>query len=124
MKTKTVQPKIPARRSTARESQDTDQFFRSAAQKVLRDTRVAPSRMFGSTGFKVGGKVFAMLVKGNLVVKLPAERVADFIASGQGARFDPGHGRLMKEWVSVASNSKSKWSDLLEEAKDFVANLS
>lgn len=57
--------------------------------------------MFGSSGLKINGKVFAMLVKGDLVVKLPRESVDELIAGGSGVAFDPGHGRVMKEWVRV-----------------------
>lgn len=76
--------------------------------------------MFGSSGLKVGGKVFAMLVKGNLVVKLPKERVDALVASGKGEHFDPGHGRLMKEWVTVGSGAEAAWVALAREAKGFV----
>jgi hypothetical protein len=33
-------------------------------------------------------------------VKLPRERVDELVEAGAGHRFDPGHGRLMKEWVA------------------------
>jgi TfoX/Sxy family transcriptional regulator of competence genes len=77
--------------------------------------------LFGSTGLKVNGKVFAMLVKGKLVVKLPNKRVEALMASGDGAPFDPGHGRLMKEWVAVGPQAEDTWLGLAKEAKDFVA---
>jgi len=57
--------------------------------------------MISAVGLKTDGKVFAMTVKGELVVKLPAERVDELIAEGAGSRFDPGHGRLMREWVCL-----------------------
>ena len=57
--------------------------------------------MFGSEGLKIGGKVFAMLVKGQLVVKLPALQVQGIVNSNAGKLFDPGHGRLMKEWCRL-----------------------
>ena len=38
--------------------------------------------------------------RGAFVLKLPRERVASLVAAGQGQAFDPGHGRVMKEWVS------------------------
>jgi TfoX/Sxy family transcriptional regulator of competence genes len=64
--------------------------------------------MFGSPVLKVGGKVFAMLVKGRLVVKLPKERVERLVASGTGKPFDPGHGRPSKEWVAVDSGASRR----------------
>jgi hypothetical protein len=53
---------------------------------------------FGASGLNVGGKLFAMLDGGELVVKLPRQRVEELVAAGTGQPFDPGHGRLMKEW--------------------------
>ena len=61
-----------------------------------------PKRAFGSTSLKTDGKIFAMLVKDRLVVKLPAARVQALVDDGAGERFDPGHGRIQKEWLSVA----------------------
>jgi hypothetical protein len=75
---------------------------------------------FGSSGLKVEGKIFAMLSKGELVVKLPSHRVDELIASGTGNRFDPGHGRLMKEWVTISPGDSRRWAELAEEARQFV----
>jgi len=55
------------------------------------------------------------------VVKLPQQRVNALIASGDGERFDPGHGRLMKEWVAVEPTSEEEWLSLAQEALVFVA---
>jgi hypothetical protein len=74
-----------------------------------------------SEGLRISGKIFAMLVGGELVVKLPKDRVEDLMASGVGHQFDPGHGRLMKEWVSVTPNASRRWRKLVEEARAFVA---
>jgi TfoX/Sxy family transcriptional regulator of competence genes len=76
--------------------------------------------MFGADGLKISGKVFAMEVKGQLVVKLPAQRATDLVATGDVRLFDPGHGRLMKEWVEVDSNSKLDWLALAQESFAFV----
>jgi hypothetical protein len=38
-----------------------------------------------------------MLLRGALVGKLPVSRVDELLAAGLGERFDPGHGRLMKD---------------------------
>lgn len=75
---------------------------------------------FGSGALKVKGKIFAMISsKGEFVVKLPNKRVDQLVESGKGERFDPGHGRLMKEWV-VIGPGKSDWVKLAKEACDFV----
>ena len=74
---------------------------------------------FGSNGLKVNGKLFAMVVRGHLVVKLPEARVDAIVAAGQGENFDPGHGRKMKEWLTVLG-PKLSWLDLAREAHDFV----
>jgi hypothetical protein len=76
--------------------------------------------MFSSSSvLNVGGKIFAMLVKGKFVAKLPKERVDALVNSGVGEHFDPGHGRLMKEWVAL-SNARASWVALAKEACTFV----
>ena len=77
---------------------------------------------FGSSALKVGGRIFAMLSsRGDFVVKLPRVRVDALIASGDGDRFDPGRGRVMKEWLAVRPGSGLEWYALAEEAMAFVA---
>jgi TfoX/Sxy family transcriptional regulator of competence genes len=80
-----------------------------------------PQRAFGSTSLKTGGKIFAMLVKDRLVVKLDRRRVEELVEAGKGRRFDPGHGRLQKEWLDVDSASQDVWLELATEAEAFVA---
>ena len=41
------------------------------------------------------------------------------MSSGRAEYFDPGHGRLMKEWVAVDRGGAS-WVDLAREAYRFV----
>jgi hypothetical protein len=74
---------------------------------------------FGS-GLRIQNKVFAMLVSGKLIVKLPKERVEILILSGEGERYDHGHGRLMKEWLIVESSSLENWMHLVKEAMEYV----
>ena len=77
---------------------------------------------FGSTSLKVGGKIFALFSsRREFVVKLPRRRVDELIAAGKGHRFDPGHGRLMKEWLALAPRSSQDWSQLANEALAYVA---
>ncbi|HEX7238803.1 MAG TPA: hypothetical protein VF263_00945 [Longimicrobiaceae bacterium] len=92
--------------------------------EALLDTPgVALSRKkgFGADALCIGDKIFAMLVRDRLVVKLPRGRVDTLVASGDGERFDTGNGRLMKEWLSVDPASGLSWPSLAREAREFVA---
>ncbi len=81
-----------------------------------------PQRAFGATSLKTSGKIFAMLVKGRLVVKLDRRRVDALVAAGTGRPFDPGDGRLMKEWLEVAESAPDEvWLDLATASEAFVA---
>ncbi len=82
---------------------------------------IQSKKAFGASALKVNDKIFAMLVNGRLVVKLPRPRVDALIAAGDGERFDPGHGRLMKEWLALEPTSEVEWLPLAREAMEFVA---
>lgn len=76
---------------------------------------------FGSSALQVDGRIFAMVsARGQFVVKLPQQRVQALEAQGVGTRFDPGHGRLMREWLALAGGSDAQWLPLAEEALEFV----
>lgn len=87
-------------------------------------TEAAGGRGFGSSGqLKVDNRIFAMLVRGALVVRLPRERVNQLVESRDGVRFDPRRdGRLMKEWVVLSPASRMDWLSLAREAMRFVAS--
>jgi hypothetical protein len=61
-----------------------------------------------------------MLVRGQLVVKLPAARVAGLIAAGDGGPFDANKGTPMREWLSVDPDASQHWLPLAREALDFA----
>jgi hypothetical protein len=75
---------------------------------------------FGSSALRVDGRIFGMVSHGRLVLKLPARRVTELIASGDGDSYDAGKGRPMKEWVSLDPASQDDWLDLATEALEFV----
>jgi hypothetical protein len=76
-------------------------------------------RGFGSSALKVHTKIFAMLVDGRLVVKLPRARVTELIETGRGEPFDAGKGTPMKEWV-VLTGDEAECRALVVEAQAFV----
>jgi hypothetical protein len=82
--------------------------------------------VFHSAGLKVGGKVFALQVRGRLVVKLPAAQVAALVAAGEAVAFEPQPGRPMKEWAAVRPTDASHcggWRQLMADACTYVAGL-
>jgi TfoX/Sxy family transcriptional regulator of competence genes len=88
-----------------------------------RITQVVEGRGFGSSGqLKVEGKIFAMLVRGRLVVKLSKGRVDELVEAGEGERFDAGKGKPMREWFALSPASKKQWPALANEALAFVGN--
>lgn len=93
-------------------------------EKAVLDYRATQAsrapRRFGSNALRVGPKIFAMMAHGTLVVKLPNARVDELVKAGSGERFDPGHGRIMKEWF-VATSGALDWARLARDAHDYVA---
>lgn len=108
-------------KKTAKESADSpvDPRFALVADAFAGDKNVTFGKLMASYGLKVNGKIFAMFARGRFVAKLPKIRVDELVAGGEGDRFDPGHGRLMKEWVSLVSG-KQNWVELAREAYEFV----
>jgi hypothetical protein len=77
-------------------------------------------RGFGRTALRFQNKIFVMLVRGRLVLKLPAERVDVLVAAGEGVRFDANKGTPMREWLSLDPGSGQSWLLLAREALDFA----
>src|SRR5436190_6201479 len=65
---------------------------------------------FGSSARCVSGKIFAFLSStGRFVVKLPRHRVDALVTARMGEHFEPGYGRVMKEWLVVEDPSGENW---------------
>jgi TfoX/Sxy family transcriptional regulator of competence genes len=87
-----------------------------------RDVTSIHGKGFGSTGqLKVDGRIFAMLVTGELVLKLPRKRVDELVSSGDGKYFDAGKGKPMREWFVLSAASKKQWLPMAKQAMDFVS---
>lgn len=83
----------------------------------------SPKRGFAEGGLMTSGKLFAVRRAEDLLLKLPAGVVAALIASGKGATFSAGGGRLMREWVLAAPDAADRWLEWAEEAETFVSGL-
>ena len=94
-----------------------------AAQPDVEAPGDSNRRRFGADALKVNGSIFAMVVGGRLVVKLPRERVDALIGDGTGAPFASGKGRPMKEWLTVVDEDLHRWLALSREALDFVRSI-
>ncbi len=95
--------------------------FELLAARHLDDASVTRGTGFGSTtGLRVGGRIFAMLMNAELVVKLPKARVDELVATGTGTRLGSGRGRPLKEWVTVPVVHCADWQGLTDDALAFV----
>jgi hypothetical protein len=101
-----------------------EQRYQSLVEAILSGSasvHVGEGKGFGSTGqLKVDGRIFAMLVRGRLVLKLPRDRVSALVTSGDGEHFDAGKGRPMREWLALSPTSRTPWVALAREAMGFV----
>ncbi len=78
--------------------------------------------MMGLPCLRVAGGFFASADRqtGDLIVKLPKDRVLALIEAGTGEPFAP-NGRTFKEWLSIPNRDVDQWRALAEEALAFVA---
>jgi hypothetical protein len=98
--------------------------FEVAVERFSGDPRVTSGTGFGaSPGRRVDGRIFAMLVQGQLVVKLPGSRVAELVETGVARWFDAGKGRPMREWASISLSDVRLWPRLVAEGYEFVGAI-
>lgn len=97
-----------------------DEAFGWLAEALLPEADVEEGTGFGSApGLRSGGKMFAFLHAGRLVVKLPAERCEALVGDGSARFFENGHKR-MREWVVVEDPAANDWLSLARDARDHV----
>ncbi len=95
--------------------------FATISDRLLREPGVDEGTGFGANpGLRVGGKIFAMLVGGQLVLKLPAARCEVLVFADAAVPFERGQGRPLREWVVVSDEIESDWPALARESLEFV----
>jgi hypothetical protein len=97
-------------------------FFTEVSAPALAHPHVARGTMMGFPCLRVAGAFFASCDprSGDLIVKLPRERVQELIGADSGKPFAPA-GRTFRQWVVIDDRDEIRWADLIDEACAFVA---
>jgi hypothetical protein len=113
-----IEQAMSARDPAAPARSTSEDAFEALAQGLVGEPEISEGTGFGSNpGLRVRGKIFAMLSRGRLVVKLPSARCDKLVHAGQAEFFQTG-GRTMHEWVAVPPSAD--WAELARDALDFV----
>ncbi len=97
--------------------------FEDLVDDLLGEPGVTPpsgGSGFGRSALRRDGRIFAMFVRGRLVLKLPEQRVDELTEHGGGDRFDASKGTPMREWLSLDPESAQPWLPLAREALAFA----
>jgi len=97
-------------------------FFWDIAEPLLTDPSTIIGTLMQFPCLRVDGTFFATCDHrtGDLIVKLPRQRVAQLIDDGDARPFAPA-GRTFKEWASVPERDADTWRSLLTEARTYAA---
>jgi hypothetical protein len=102
-------------------NETTEQLFADVTARYRAMSGVTTGTGFGANpGLRYRGHIFAMLIGGALVLKLPAARVSALVAADAGTFFDAGKGRPMREWLVLGGNDRQQWQTLIDEAFSFA----
>lgn len=106
------------------ERPDGASVFAVVARQVLeRFPGDEQGRMLHAPGLRTAGTFYAFVSTDGLVVKLPAARVDELVATGVGLPCATRPGRPMKQWVVVPGPDESSCLAFVLEARAFVASL-
>ncbi len=99
-----------------------DELFWDLAAEYIAAGRAEEGELMRSRCLRVDGEFMAMAEyrTGDLVAKLPRDRVDELIADGTGLAFAPAK-KVFREWVQVSGRDESTWRSLLGEAHAFVS---
>ena len=99
-----------------------DSLFWELAGHLIAAGRAEEGVLMQSQCLRVDGEFLACpeYTAGDLVVKLPADRVAELIAAGTGLAFAPAK-KVFKEWVALTTRDDAVWQSVLEESHAWVS---
>lgn len=99
-----------------------DELFWDLAAVLIADGRAEEGELMRSRCLRVDGEFMAMAEyrTGDLVLKLPAARVAELIEAGDGLPFAPAK-KVFKEWIQITGRKEKQWVALMAEAHAFVS---
>ncbi len=100
--------------------------FHQLVAAYLERPGVSLGQVFHNEVLLVNNQVFAMIVRGQLVVKVSLDHAQAMIADGHAIAFEPRPGRPMKQWISVElphGRRGLRWDTLAEDAYRYVAAL-
>lgn len=104
--------------------EDAREIWEALVERLLaHDERIALKPAFSSPGLRFGDKIFAMDVKGELVVKLAEGRCEELASDGRARPFAIGQ-RVMREWVVIGPERAFEWDALTDEALAYARRAS
>jgi hypothetical protein len=108
----------PRERSGGDDARD---LYDALTDDLLYDPAIGRATMMGHPCVRLAGRFLASYddTAGELVVKLPRERVAQLVEQGYGDPFAPA-GKVFREWVSIPTVDRALWQMLLAEAVAFA----
>lgn len=98
-----------------------DELFWDLGAQLIADGNAEEGVLMRSRCLRVNGEFLAMAEyrTGDLVLKLPAARVAELISAGEGLPFAPAK-KVFKEWVQITGRDEDQWVALLAEGLAFI----
>jgi hypothetical protein len=100
---------------------DGEARFWDLAEPLLARPGVERSTMMGLPCLRIHGSFFASCDRrtGDLLVKLPEQRVDELVADGRAQAFAPA-GRRFRQWAAIPPARSRTWRRLLDDALAFV----
>ena len=104
------------------DSEVDDELFWDIAGEMIAGGSVEEGELMRSRCIRAAGEFVAMAEyrTGDLVVKLPRDRVDELIAAGDGLAFAPAK-KVFREWVQIPARDEARWRALLAESLAFVS---